>query len=79
MLFSTSIHRVIGKIKKSFNLSWMIVQMSYHIFNDLAELINRDLTAKIGWGILSCDLMQVECNCSHPSNVNGNASTKVNA
>ena len=40
-----------------FNISWMRVKMSYHRFNNLAELLNRDLSAKIGWGILSKDLM----------------------
>ena len=68
--FSTSIHRVIDRLKKSFNLSWMRVKMSYHRFNNLAELLNRDLAAKIGRGIFSKDLMNRECNCSLPSKVN---------
>ena len=45
--------------------------MSYHRFNNLAELINGDLAAKIGRGIFSKDLMDIECNCSLPSKVNG--------
>ena len=44
--------------------------MSYHRFNKVAELLNRDLTAKIGRGIFSKDLMDRECNCSLPSKVN---------
>ena len=36
--FSTSIHRVINRLKKSFNLSWMILWMSNHRFNNLAEI-----------------------------------------
>ena len=44
--------------------------MSYHGFNNLAELLNRDLAAKIGRGILSKYLMDIECNCSLPSKVN---------
>ena len=48
--FSTSIHRVINRLKKSFNLSWIRVRMSYHRFNNLAELLNIDLAAKIGMG-----------------------------
>ena len=40
-----------------FNLSWLRVRMSYHRFNNLAELINGDLAAKIGQGIFSKDLM----------------------
>ena len=43
--------------KKSINLSWMRVQMSYHRFSNLAELLNGDLAAKIGWGVFSKDLM----------------------
>ena len=45
--------------------------MSYHRFNNLAELLNRDLAAKIGRGIFSKDLMDRECNFSLPSKVNG--------
>ena len=69
--FSTFIHRVIDRIKKSFNLSWLRVKMSYHKFNNLAELPNRDLAAKIGREIFSKDLMDRKCDCSLPSKVNG--------
>ena len=57
--------------KKSFNPSWLRVQMSYHRFNNLAELINGHLDAKIGRGIFSKDLMDREFNFSLPSKVNG--------
>ena len=66
----TSIHRVISRLKISFNLSWLIVRMPYHIFNNLAELINRDLAAKIGRVIFSEYFMDRECNCSLRSKVN---------
>ena len=46
--FSTSIHRVINGLKKTFNLSWLRVRMSYHRFNNLSELLNGDLAAKSG-------------------------------
>ena len=68
--FSTEIHRVISRLKKSFNLTWLRVIISYHIYNNLAELLNGDLAAKIGWGIFSKDLMDRECNFSLPSKVN---------
>ena len=55
--FSSAIHRVIDRLKRSFNLTWIRVRMSYHIFNNLATLLNGDLAAKIGWGIFSKDLM----------------------
>ena len=58
-----------------FNLSWLRVRMSYHVFNNLAELFNGDLAAKIGRGIFSKDLMDRECNCYLPSKVNRNVST----
>ena len=45
--------------------------MSYHRFNNLAELLNRSLAVKIGQGIFFKDLMDRECNCSLPSKVNG--------
>ena len=44
--------------------------MSYHRFNNLAELLNGDLAAKIGWGIFSKDLMDRKCNCYLLSKVN---------
>ena len=70
MTFFASIHRVINRLKKSFNLSWMRVKMSYHGFNNLAEILNGDLAAKIGRGIFSKDLMDRKYNCSLPSKVN---------
>ena len=69
--FSTSTNRVIDRLKKSFILSWLRVGISYHRFNNLAELLNEDLAAKIGQGIFSKDLMDRKCNCSLPSKVNG--------
>ena len=48
----------------------MRVQMSYHIFNNISELINGYLAAKIGQGILSADLIDRECNCYLPYMVN---------
>ena len=65
--FSTATHRVINRLKKSFNLTWLRVRMSYHGLNNLAELLNGDLAAKIGRGMFSKDLMDRECNCSLPS------------
>ena len=70
--FSTYIHRVINRLKKYFNLSWLKVRISYHRLNNLAELIYGDLAAKIGRGIFSKYLMDRECNCSLPSKFNGN-------
>ena len=69
--FSTATHRVIDRLKNSFNLTWLRVRMSYHRYNNLADLLNGDLAAKIGRGIFSKDLMDRECNCSLPSKVNG--------
>ena len=40
-------------------------------FNNLAELLNGDLAAKIGRVIFSKDLIDRKCNCSLPSKVNG--------
>ena len=70
--FSTAIHRVTNRLKKSFNLTWLRVRMSYHRFNNLAELLNGDLAEKIGRGIFSKDLMDRECNCSLPYKVSRN-------
>ena len=66
---STAIHRLIGRLKKSFNLTWLRVRMSYHGFYNLAELLNGDLAAKIGRRIFPKDLMDRECNCYLTSKV----------
>ena len=55
--FFTSIHRVINRLKQSSNLSWIRVKISYHRFNNLAELINGDHATKIGRGVFSKDLI----------------------
>ena len=34
--FSTATHRVIDRLKKSFNLTWLRVRISYHRYNNLA-------------------------------------------
>ena len=44
--------------------------MYYHISNNFAELLNADVNAKIGLGILSKDLMDRECKRSIPYKVN---------
>ena len=44
--------------------------MYYHRFNNLAELLNKDLPTKIRQGILSRDLMDRECNCYITSKFN---------
>ena len=68
--FYTSIHRVINRLKNYFNLSWLRVRMSYHRFNNLSKLLNRDLAAKNRRGIFSKYLIDRKCNCSLSSKVN---------
>ena len=41
--FSTAVHRVIDRLKMSFNLTWLRVRIYYHRYNNLAELLNGDL------------------------------------
>ena len=74
--FSSSIHR---GVKKVFYLYWLRVRLSYHRFNILSELLNGDLAAKIGWGVLLRYLMDREYYCSLPYKVNRSMSTKVNS
>ena len=57
--FSTSSHRMINRLKKSFNLIWLRVQMSYHKLINLVELLNGDLAANIGRG----DILQRLTGC----------------
>ena len=60
VIFLPAIHRVNDRLKKLFNLTWLRVRMSYHGYNNLAELLNGDLAAKIGRSIFSKDLMNRE-------------------
>ena len=55
--YSTSIHRVINRRIKYFNIYVTIRIMYYHRFNNLSELLNGYLAVKIGRGILPKDLM----------------------
>ena len=45
--FFTSIHRVTNFLQKYFNLSWLRVRMTYHSLDNLSELLNLALAAKI--------------------------------
>ena len=47
------------------------LRISYHGFNNLAELLNGDLAVKIGQGIFSKDLMDRKYNCFLPSKFKG--------
>ena len=67
--FFNCIHRVINRIKY-FDISWLIVRMYYHTFNNSDKLINGDLTKKTVQGILYRDLMNRKCNTSNPSEFN---------
>ena len=68
--FSTSIHRVIDRIKS--HLTSHVWEYECHTgFNNLAELLNVYLAAKIGQVIFSKYLMDRECNFSLPPKVNG--------
>ena len=44
--------------------------MSYHRFNHLKEWLNGEIFVKIGQGIFSKYLTDIECNCSLSSKVN---------
>ena len=68
--FSTNIHRVIDKLKKLFNISWIIVRMYYHIFNHLTDLLNGDFSTRVGQRFLYIHLMYIECNYFLPFKVN---------
>ena len=57
--------------KTTFNISFLRVKMSKHIFDHFNWLLNEDLAIKIGRGILSRDLTNRYCNVSLPSKVNG--------
>ena len=63
--------------KRLINIYRLILRTSYHIFNNLAKFLNGYFAAKIGWGVLSRDLMDRECNSYLTSNINGNHAYEV--
>ena len=76
---STYIHVVINKLKAFFNFYCLRVQLSYHRFNNLVELLNGDLTEKIGWVIFSEDVVHIKFNWSVPYKDNRKSVYKGNA
>ena len=50
--------------------------MTYHIFNNLYKVLNRDLATKVGRGILSCDLMDRAYNFLNPYKIIGRLSKR---
>ena len=67
------------RLKKLFNLTWLRVKISYYIFNNLLELLNGDLATKIGRGIFSKDLMDINVIVLFHLKSTKNISKKVNA
>ena len=55
---------------KPFNISWIRVKIFYYRLIHLAVMFDGDLTVKIGWGVHSHDLMEIERNCLGPYKVN---------
>ena len=51
---------------KNNNLYWIRLQMAYHKYNSLTELLNRDLAANIGQVIRSHELMEISFSFSNP-------------
>ena len=58
------IHKIIKEIKGKFpSLAWLRVSMSYHRFNNVRELFQGDLNAKLADGLRSLDFEDLDCNC----------------
>ena len=58
------IHKIIKEIKGKFSsLAWLRVSMSYHRFNNVRELFQGDLNAKLADGLRSLDFKDLDCNC----------------
>ena len=45
--WSSPIHKIISNIQSNFDLKWLRLKMSYHIFPNLQEMFNGDLQNKI--------------------------------
>jgi hypothetical protein len=58
------IHVTIKRIKSNFpSLSWLRVSMAYSRFQNIRELFQGDLNAKLTRGITSLDFQLLPCNC----------------
>ena len=71
-VWKTPIHKTIKELKDKHNLKWLRVNMSYHRFTNLREVLQGDLQGKIMHGIESEQFMDEPCNC------HGNKTGKCN-
>jgi GIY-YIG catalytic domain len=64
----TPIHKIIKEIKGKFKLSWLRVSMSCHMFSNVREIFQGDLSKTLTLDVKSKDFETLECNCRLCSN-----------
>jgi hypothetical protein len=52
------------ELQNKHGLTWLRMSMSYHKFSNLWEIFQGDLNQKLMDGIISCDIMDCNCNCA---------------
>ena len=66
------IHTILKWLRDKYDLKWLRISMSYHKFSNLGEIFQGDLNNKLMKNITSKDFMDLMCNCTNSTTINGN-------
>ena len=65
------IHVTLKQLRNKHNLNWLRISMSYHKFSNLRELFQGDLNNELMEGITSKDFVDLKCNCTWATTMDG--------
>ena len=71
-----NIAKIIRRLAKKFNLTYLHFSMAYRRFTNLQEKFRGDLVAKVNKDVESLDFMDHPCNCSKHCFMNGKCAYK---
>ena len=63
--WGTPVHSRLKELCNKHGLMWLRFSMSYHRFSNLRDIFQGDLNRKLMDGVLSCDFMDLPCNCNN--------------
>ena len=66
------IHTTIKRLRDKHDLKWLRISMSYHKFSNLGEIFQGDLNNKLMMNFTSKDFMDLKCNCTNATTIDGN-------
>ena len=69
--WGTLVHLRLKELCNKHGLMWLCLSMSYHRFSNLRDTFQGDLNRKLMDGVLSCDFMDLPCNCNNATKRHG--------